>query len=180
MIGLKRTSSVTRNSEKSDEYSFDELFNTYFSKVSGFIFSIVKNDEVARDIAQEIFLRLWEDRHVVSLDAKLGPYLYTIARNRAINHLKHKKHQQAFKVHTLHTSNEEYSQEESLHAKELYGAIDDAVAKMPRQRSEIFTLSRYKGLSNSEIAEKFNITKQRVEYQITTALKELRSLVKKH
>lgn len=103
-------------------------------------------------------------------------YLHTIARNSAINFLKHKYVHDTY----LNSSQEiEYSStsEEDLIAKELGLLIDDIVGKMSEQRKMIYTLSRQEGLSNAEIAIQLNTTKRNVESQLSLALKEIRKAI---
>ena len=101
--------------------------------------------------------------------------MHTIARNAAINFLKHKYVSDAY----LNNLDTEYSStsEEDLIAKELEMLIDKLVGGMPEQRRMIYTLSRNEGLSNAEIAERLNTTKRNVESQLSLALKEIRKAI---
>ena len=102
--------------------------------------------------------------------------MHTIARNAAINFLKHKYVCDAY---LNNNQNTEYSStsEEDLIAKELEMLIDKLVGGMPEQRRMIYTLSRNEGLSNAEIAERLNTTKRNVESQLSLALKEIRKVI---
>lgn len=84
--------------------------------------------------------------------------MHTIARNAAINFLKHKYVCDAYLNNNQETGYSSTS-EEDLIAKELEMLIDELVGGMPEQRRMIYTLSRNEGLSNAEIAERLNTTK---------------------
>ena len=110
------------------------------------------------------------------MSKSFNSYLHTIARNAAINFLKHKYVSDAYLNHNQETGYSSTS-EEDLIAKELEMLIDELVGGMPEQRRMIYTLSRNEGLSNAEIAERLNTTKRNVESQLSLALKEIRKVI---
>ena len=123
-----------------------------------------------------MFVNLWINHSSIDASRSFNAYLHTIARNAAINYLKHKY------VHDTYLNNNqeiEYSStsEEDFIAKELGLLIDELVEKMPEQRRMIYTLSRNEGLSNAEIAERLDTTKRNVESQLSLALKEIRKVI---
>lgn len=75
---------ISRGSHK----AFDEVFRQYYGRVSNFIRSLIKSQSVAEDIAQDVFVNLWNSRHALSEVRSLNSYIYTIARNAAIDHMR--------------------------------------------------------------------------------------------
>ena len=126
-------------------------------------------------MTEDLFVNLWINHDSIDASKSFSSYLHTIARNSAINFLRHKYVHDTY----LNSSQEiEYSStsEEDLIAKELGLLIEDVVEKMPEQR-KIYTLSRNEGLSNAEIAIQLNTTKRNVESQLSLALKEIRKAI---
>ena len=70
---------------------FEGLFDLYYKDLSGFVYGVVNDLEVARDLVHDIFLNLWKNRSVLNPDRSVKSYLFTIARNSALNYLKHQR-----------------------------------------------------------------------------------------
>lgn len=159
-----------------DHKAFETVFVTYYNKTKAFIYGYVKSRSDAEELTEDLFVNLWINHHSINTSKSFDSYLYTIARNAAINFLEHKY------VHDTYLNNSssmEYgsSLEEDLIAKELGLLIDETVDKMPEQRKRIYKLSRKKGLCNIEIAIQLNTTKRNVESQLSLALKEIRKVI---
>jgi len=156
--------------------AFNAVFMAYYNKTKSFIYGYIKSEADAEELAEELFVNLWINRQSLDTTKSFNSYLHTIARNSAINFLKHKY------VHITYSNqiqDQEYSStsEEDLIAKELGLFIDNIVEKMPEQRKQIYLLSRNEGLSNNEIAEQLHTTKRNVESQLSLALKEIRKAI---
>ncbi len=156
--------------------AFETVFIAYYNKTKAFIDGYIKSESDAEELTEDLFVNLWINHDSIDASKSFSSYLHTIARNSAINFLKHKYVHDTY----LNSSQEiEYSStsEEDLIAKELGLLIDDIVGKMPEQRKMIYTLSRQEGLSNAEIAIQLNTTKRNVESQLSLALKEIRKAI---
>lgn len=94
----------------------------------------------------------------------------------AFNFLKHKSVEQAY-TDSLPFFDDVATPEDVLFAREISLLVEVAVNEMPVQRRRIYILSREKGLSNGDIAEKLGISKKTVENQLSLALQELRKVV---
>jgi len=156
--------------------AFEDIFLTYYNKTKFFIYSYIKSEADAEELAEDLFVNLWINRQSIDTTKSFNSYLHTIARNAAINFLKHKYVHDAY-LNNYQQAGSDYSSEEDFIAKELGLMIDEVVGKMPEQRKHIYLLSRKKGLSNGEIAERLNTTKRNVESQLSLALKEIRKAI---
>ena len=151
--------------------AFETIFIAYYNKTKTFIDGYIKSEPDAEELTEDLFVNLWINRHSIDTSRSFNSYLHTIARNAAINFLKHKYVCDAYLNNNQETGYSSTS-EEDLIAKELEMLIDELVGGMPEQRRMIYTLSRNEGLSNAEIAERLNTTKRNVESQLSLALKE--------
>ena len=156
------------------ESAYDRLFKDYYRPLSVFAMKYVSDIELAREIVQNLFVHLFENRSSLVITTSLDSYLYQSVRNRCLNQIKQWKTQ---KEH-LEKYNTEQDGDEDLEAKirenELEHAIFKIINSLPSQRHNVFIMSRVNGISNSEIAEKLNISKRTVETHISNALKVLR------
>ena len=159
-----------------DHKAFKAIFIAYFNKIKTFIFGYIKSDPDAEELAEDLFVNLWVNRQSIDTSRSFNSYLHTVARNAAINFLKHKQVQEKY-VNETPLWESYYSSEEDYIAKELGLLVEDVVDKMPEQRKQIYLLSRNDGLSNGEIAERLNTTKRNVESQLSLALKEIRKAI---
>ena len=161
-----------------DEDSFKQLFETWYALLVAFANKYVLNLELARDIVQELFVHLYENRRNLIITASLKSYLFQSVQNRCLNHLK--SHQ----LHEAHHKKLTESMDHSIHLEdqvletEMEHVIFQNVNKLPDQCKRIFLLSRMEGKRNMEIAEELRISKRTVETQISKALKILREALK--
>ncbi len=156
--------------------AFEAVFIAYYNKTKAFIYGYLKSESDAEELAEDMFVSLWENRKSINTSKSFSSYLHTIARNTAINFLKHKYVHDTY-LNIVESAEYSSTSEEELIAKELGLLIDDIVDTMPEQRKQIYMLSRNKGLTNTEIAEKLNTTKRNVESQLSLALKEIRKAI---
>lgn len=159
-----------------DVKSFNALFLCYYPKVKNFLWGFIKDEEEARDMAQEIFCKLWVKRQSIALVDSFKSYLYRMARNMIYDNYAHKQVKDSYDIAQLSLPYYTDIIEEEFYAKELSLLIDMAVDKMPPQRRNVFIMSRKEGLSNDEIALKLNLNKRTVENHLSTALSELKKL----
>lgn len=159
-----------------DHKAFESIFVTYYDRVRIFIFGYIKSESDSEELAEDLFVNLWEKRTSIDTSKSFNSYIHTIARNSALNFLKRKYLHSAY-VAEISTLEHSSTSEEEMIAKELGLLIDDVVENMPEQRRMIYILSKNKGLSNLEIANQLNTTKRNVESQLSLALKEIRKAI---
>ena len=159
-----------------DECSFELLFRKYYVRLCGFANKFLKDPEEAREIVQDVFLKLWEKRKDIKPEDSLTSYLFSMTRNKSINKLRRKSVESKYTVilQLVYAENREISPHESLLANELDNEFTVAVGKLPDKCREIFDLSRIEGLRCSEIASMLQISVKTVEAHMSKALKILR------
>ena len=165
---------IIRGLRSGKESAYKQLFRDYYQPLSVFALKYVSDLELAREIVQNLFVHLFENRSSLVITTSLESYLYQSVRNRCLNQIKQRKTQ---KEH-LEKYNWEQESAEDLESKirenELEHAIFKVIDSLPAQRQRIFVMSRVNGFTNSEIAAKLNISKRTVETHISHALKVLR------
>jgi RNA polymerase sigma-70 factor (ECF subfamily) len=152
--------------------AYKSLFMKYFPKVKYFISHLIKSDVVAEELAQDIFMKIWEHREQLVLIQSFNSYIYRIAKNLSLNYLEHKYIEETY--FNNYQGETEFSIEEEFYAKELELLEQLTVSNMPPQRKAIYEMSRKKGFTNEEIATKLSISKKTVENHLNLALKEIR------
>lgn len=160
-----------------DKKAFELLFMTYYPKIKQFLSGFLDSIEEGEDLAQDVFVKVWQKRRSFAYVENLNAYLYRIAKNILYDHIeKSRKNHRTISDNELADIPSLESVEELIFADELNDLINLKIKQMPHQRRTIFTMSRHKGLSNQEIATHLNISKRTVETHISAALAELRKI----
>lgn len=157
-----------------DTEAFRTLFEMFYPKVKVFLVKLLKDDKASEDIAQDIFVKLWSMGPSLPEISSFNAYLYRMTKNAAINYLRDRKPSVDISE-LLIMCDGDIEQEYYRKEKELLVRL--AVEQMPSQRKRIFTMSRYQGMTNDEIAKSLGLSKHTVENHLTLALKELREIV---
>lgn len=160
-----------------DIKAFNDLFMLYFPKLKLFLSGFLDNEAEAEDLAQDVFVKLWQNRLSLTKVENLNAYLYRIARNTLYTYLDRSFSPDPITETNLYHIPSIDELEELIFAKELEELIDITIEKMPPQRKTIFCLSRKQGLSNETIALQLNISKRTVETHISAALADLRKVI---
>lgn len=155
--------------------AFEKLFQLYYSRLCLFSNSYVRSLDIARDVVQEVYIKIWDNHENFHVHQSLKAYLYQAVRNQSLNFLQQKK-QKARLEERLKKQQEIIEEAEiiQLNTEELTEKIWKLVEQLPERRRTIFILYRKHGLSYSEIAEVMDIARKTVENQMGKSLKFLR------
>lgn len=158
-----------------DVLAFERIFHRYYPMVSGFIRGMLKDEGMAEDVSQNIFMKLWINRFRLEKDTCLRSYLCVLARNEALNILRSKSAKSiVLQPDVQEPKNFEPAVEDWYNYVETNARLRSDIESMPPQRRTIFKMSRYENLSNLEIAIRLNLSVRTVEKHIELALKDLR------
>ena len=155
--------------------AYESLFKQYYAALVVFAGKYVHELDVAREIVQDLFVRLYEKRHNLSIDVSVKSYLYRSVYNSCMNHI-HQRNIREKHIKTMAQEKEEVDYpEDDMNTVDLQKKIFDNIEKLPAKCRQIFKMNRFEGLKNEEIAQTLNLSKRTVETQISKALKILRS-----
>lgn len=161
--------------QNNESKSFDILFEKYSGRLYRFSFSLLKNNEDAKEIVQETFFRVWEKRHKIDSAKSFKSFLFTISYHLIIDQLRLRLKDQEYRKYLKEYFNsEKNSGDSSPDFETLTRKVAQAVEELPNKRKQIYSLSRENGLSHKEIASQLNISVKTVENQINLALKHIR------
>jgi RNA polymerase sigma-70 factor (ECF subfamily) len=157
--------------------AFEILFNTYVDDIVRFVYRYVRSIEAARDIAHDVFARVWERRKLLP-NRNLAPYLFRAARNRAIDVVDHEIVVQQWELDVQHdpmtrNPSDVNSAEQQLELSELAERLNAALAKLTPRMREIVLLNHQEGLKPGQIAKVLGISPATVYVKLSRALKQL-------
>lgn len=156
------------------EIVFERAFRDYFKALHAYAFTIIRDEENAEEIVQNVFFKLWEKKENIDEITSLKAYLYRATYNDSLNFLKHTKVKAAYETYAKSTGSDKSDAVDTLSTKELQAKIDKALNELPEQCRTIFQMSRFEELKYREIAEQLNLSVKTVENQMGKALKVLR------
>ena len=157
-----------------DPLSFEILFQKYYVRFYNFVFNLTKNSQTAEDIIQNVFMKIWINRASLRPDQSIHNYIYVLSKREMLNHIRDRKaYVQVERLVMAEQPSEEVT-DQSMSLKELDERIRRFIADMPEQRRKVFLLSRYRGLTNKEIAEMMGLSVRTVDRHINLALTSLK------
>lgn len=160
-----------------DIQAFERIFMRYQPKLIAFLMGFLQEEELCRDMTQDIFLDIWEKRHRLANVESFTAYLFQIGRYQVYNYYDRLIVHEKYALNQLLHPSPTETVEESLFLQELQSQIETHVNRMSVQRQCIFRMSRYEGLSNEDIGRKLNLNKRTVENNLSLALSELRKVL---
>lgn len=166
---------------------FESFYIKWYSRVKGFAREYVLSEEEAENIAQDVFLELYQKKDTLDFHINIVAYLFTSVKNRCIDHLRRKLQEKRavsmmqeeieLTFRMKYESLEAFDMED-LSEERIKQMVEHALSLLPERCREIFVLSKIQGKKQKEIAEELNISLKTVENQITIAYKKLREGLK--
>jgi len=152
---------------------FKVLFEAYFEEIRRYIFFRSGNAVISTDIAQDTFLKIWENQVNLEPGRDIG-YLYKVAGNLLISHYRREKLSKQVSFE-LKLAEQGERPDQGIDYMELKDQYKRALKKLPDKQRVVFMMSRMERFSYPEIAERLNISIKAVEKRMNRALKYLRS-----
>ena len=161
---------------------FEIIFKAHYSSVKYFIFFLLKSEQDAEDLAQDVFTKLWSRPEIWNNNDATNGYIFTMAKNVTLDFIKHKRLEQNYRDEQIQEIliKELFVSEDPLYPiyrDEIQLILDLALNKLPKRRRIIFEMSRLDSMSNQEIASSLDISVRTVEHQIYLALHELKKII---
>lgn len=164
-----------------DEDAFEAMFAAYYPALCDFVLGYVRAPDVAEDLVQDVFLRIWDRHEKFEPAGSIGAYLFAACRNRALDHVKHegvvarvsdvgRREGRSPGLGQAPSDPDVESQ-----AVELADAFRSAVRELPERRRLVVVLRWEHGLSHAEIARVLGISVKGVETQFGRAMATLRA-----
>ena len=150
--------------------AFDKLYENYSNRLYHFALSNLKSKQDAEEVVQNTFFKIWEKRNSIDSSHPFKSFLFSIAYHTTIDLLRERLKERKYRDIILASASAEYNPEEALEFGDLLEQVEQIVSELPPRKLEIYTLSRKKHLSYSEISEQLGITIKTVENSINFSL----------
>jgi RNA polymerase sigma-70 factor (ECF subfamily) len=159
-----------------DEGAFKSLFDAYYGMLCDFAQSYVRAPDVAEELVQTVFLRIWEHRATWEPTTGVRAYLFAACRNQALGALKHERvvaqvaRRATREEIALGIAAARMGPDEELQASELAAVLREVVDRLPERRRIVVILRWQQQMSYAEIAGVLGISVKTVEVQMGRAL----------
>ena len=156
-----------------DLQAYEVLFHKYYPPLTGYAFKIVQDMDIARDLVQDLFVKLYQNRKKVEIRFSFKAYCYTAVRNACLKYVERERNREKRHQEIAHRSDQAVDRDLLVESEDEY-RVYQAIDSLPPQCRRIFWMNRMDGKKNGEIAEELKISKRTVETQISKALRILR------
>lgn len=160
--------------QKGNERAFDTIFKQYYKPLCQFSYSLIKDQDTAENLVQEVFVKLWEKRENMTNIENLLSYLMGMVRNQSVDFLRKEKTNSKI-YNQLRPESSGNTTEEQISKNEFEEKLLKSILNLPERCRTAIEMSRFEGFSNKEIAQKMEISVKGVEALIGRSLKLLRS-----
>ncbi|MFV0605387.1 MAG: RNA polymerase sigma factor [Niabella sp.] len=179
---------LVQDLKKGKETAFKSIVDNYQNMVYNTCLSIVKNEEDAEDLAQEVFVQVYQSIQSFKGESKLSTWIYRIATTKSLDHERKKKRKKRFGfVKSIFGDENEvvinppdfHHPGVALDQKENAAKLFRAIDKLPENQKIAFILNKTEGLSYQEVSEVMNVSVSSIESLLHRAKNNLRKILEK-
>jgi RNA polymerase sigma-70 factor (ECF subfamily) len=162
-----------------NDAAFTIIYNRYWRLIYTHVYKILRDEDEAKDILQDVFSGLWIKAEQIPNQLNFAGYLYTIARNKVLNAIRHDKFRNDYLSALASYANEaSEATMQYLDERDLIAAIEKEIAALPPRMRQVFEMSRKEYLSYKEIGKLLGTSGETVKKQVNKSLKIIRSNLK--
>lgn len=161
-----------------DREAFAFFYEKYSAALYQKLYKMVKISEIADELLQDVFLKVWLKKETIDSERPFKAWLYTIAQNTVYDYYRKLAQDKKMQDHLMNTFAAFYNQtEDYIYNKERSAVLQEAIDQLPPQRKEIFRLCKLEEKSYKEVAEHLNISVSTVSNQLVQATKAVKDHV---
>lgn len=156
-----------------DEGALGTLIERHWGGIVWYAGDKLGRTDDSEDVAQEVFVRVWEHRHRWDARGSVKAFLFQVARNLVISRLRHQRVKQRVEPELTRRVPNAVTPIDETAQRELQDALEAAIAKLPERRREAFVFVRTLGLGLHEAAEVMGVSRRTVANHVYMAVTEL-------
>lgn len=170
-----------RKIRKGDINSFEILFHQFYPGLRSYAESLLKKEEVAEEVVQDVFYNIWKNRESLRISRSWQSYLYRSVYNNSMMYFRRTRREylteDGFSPESEGGSRDPFQE---MQYREIFDIVLKTLEDLPERTREIFIMNRQEGLKYKEIAQKLSISVKTVEANMGKALKALRNSMEKY
>jgi RNA polymerase sigma-70 factor (family 1) len=167
--------------KQGDKDAFSQLYRLYSERLYRNLLKLIKSEELAEEILQDVFVQLWEKRETIDIQYSFRSYLFRIGENRVYDFYRKVKRDQKLFAYLKAAAAEHYTHiEEALLRQENTRLLQEAINILPPQRRLIFDYCKMQGKSYAEVSELLGISTSTINDHIVKATRTIRQFIYAH
>lgn len=176
---LKNEKELLNDLSTGNERAFSAIFMAYHNGIGEYVYNLCQSKEIAQEVIQDVFLKIWENRaHLIHIE-KFTSYLFILTKNHTLNVIRKKVNDER-KLNVFKFSGDQEPDFIEEYDKEDYEFVmEKVVSKLPPQQQKVF-LMRIAGLKNPEIADKLCVSIESVKKYQCVALKTVSDYLRQY
>lgn len=165
--------SLLRHGDKS---AFARLYEMYSQRIYTNLIRLLKDEDLAQELLQEVFVRIWDKRETLQVETSFRSYLYRVSENLVRDFFRKAAKDKRMMEHLIMAASELYVDNEELYIhKENNILLHQAIDTLPPQRRRIFILCKIEGKSYNEVSEITGVSVSTINDHIVKATKAIRA-----
>lgn len=158
-----------------NEIAFEKLYHLYSGRLLGYLVKLVKSEQVASELLQDVFVKIWNNRQNIDSGQSFRSYLFRITENIVFDFFRKAARDKKLQVKLISSSYLEYTHvEENLCLKESEKILNDIINLLPPKRRRVFQLIKIEERSYDEVSHLLSISTSTISDHIVKATKFIR------
>lgn len=169
---------VLRRLNKGDKEAFDEVYHACKESIYGKLLKLVKSEDIAREMLQKVFVRLWNKREGIDPNQPVIAWLHRVAANMVVDYFRKAARDRKLEAHLTTVAEKGYSHvEEDLYYKELQSVMNKAIENLSPRRRQVFELIKIEKRSYQQVSKMLGISESTINDHIVKANQSIRERV---
>lgn len=164
---------------KGEENAFRQLVKIYYDRLASYIIAITGSKPLTEEIVQDVLLKVWQNRSVLSGIIRFDPWLFVIARNHTYNMLTQLTREKQRREKWEREVGSNHTEDSDLPVSVYVQRLDEAIGKLSPQQRNIYIMSRREGLSSAQISEKTGLSIDTIKKHRSLAIKHIKAYLQK-
>lgn len=157
-----------------NQYAFQMIYENYSPKLYNNLFKLTKDEDVAKELLQNLFIKIWDKRGDIDINKSFRSYLFKVAENMVIDYFRKTKRDQKLMDSLMQAATELSPDLEEIYiSKENDERLSKAIAALPPQRQRVFILCKLEGKSYEEVSKMLGISTSTISDHIVKATKSI-------
>jgi RNA polymerase sigma-70 factor (ECF subfamily) len=177
-VDLPETKYLVSRLRNGDKKAFESIYLIYHKQVLGLAIRYLKDQQLAEDAVQDVFSKLWSNRHKLDSEKSIKAFLFTVLKNHVLNMIKKRKRQilRQFEYAEVNKKESRSTDQEIIY-EDTENILSEGLNKLPEKKKIVFNLKTIEGYSNREIANQLGISIHTVKSQFYKANKFIKNFL---
>ncbi len=180
-MDLPETKNLVKRLRNGEKEAFENIYLIYHKQVLGLAIRYLKDHQLAEDAVQDVFSKLWLNRHKLDSEKSIKAFLFTVLKNHVLNMIKMRKRQILRQFEYAEVNKKESkSADQEIIFEDAEVILSEGLNKLPEKKKVVFKMKTFDGYSNNEIADQLGISVHTVKSQFYKANKFIKKFLSAH